>query len=70
MNANLTAAMSQLLKALGFDAMAKEVVSENDRARLTKYAAVIIKNSPKESRPRLFELFNSQNLYPQISVAK
>ena len=63
---NITEAMSAILKSLGFEAMAKQVVGETDSERLTKYARVIVKNSPASVRDRLFELFNSQNLYPQI----
>lgn len=62
----LTDAMSAMLKALGFEAMAKEIIGESDTERLTKYARVIIKNSPEASRHRLFQLFNSQNLFPKI----
>ena len=58
--------MSEILKSLGFEAMAKQVIGETNSERLTKYARVIIKNSPASARTRLFELFNSQNLYPQI----
>jgi hypothetical protein len=66
MKQNITTGMSALLKALGFDTMAKEVIGETDTERLTKYARVIVKNSPEANRPRLFQLFNSQNLYPKI----
>jgi len=65
-NTDITTGMSALLKALGFDAMAANVIGESDAERLTKYARVIIKNSPQAKRPLLFQLFNSQNLYPQI----
>jgi hypothetical protein len=65
-NTDITTGMSALLKALGFDAMAANVIGESDTERLTKYARVIIKNSPQAKRPLLFQLFNSQNLYPQI----
>ena len=63
---NITGAMSAILKSLGFEAMAKQVIGETNSERLTKYARVIVKNSPPSARSRLFELFNSQNLYPQI----
>lgn len=63
---DITTGMSALLKALGFDAMAKDVIGETDTERLTKYARVIVKNSPAEKRQRLFQLFNSQNLYPKL----
>ena len=63
---NITEGMSAILKSLGFEAMAKQAVGETDPERLTKYARVIVKNSPAAARARLFELFNSQNLYPQI----
>ena len=58
--------MSAMLSALGFKAMAKQVIGEHDTETLTKYARVIVKNSPQENRAKLFCLFNSQNLYPVI----
>lgn len=63
---DITIGMSEILKALGFGAMAKDVIGESDNERLTKYARVIIKNSPMEKRQHLFQLFNSQNLYPKL----
>ena len=63
---HITHGMSAMLKSLGFEAMAKGVIGESNTETLTKYARVIVKNSPKASRQRLLELFNSQNLYPVI----
>ena len=63
---DMTTGMSAMLKALGFKAMAEQVIGEQDTERLTKYARVIIKNSPQSNRQKLFALFNSQNLYPVI----
>jgi hypothetical protein len=34
---NITEAMSAILKSLGFEAMAKQVVGETDSERLTKF---------------------------------
>lgn len=41
-------ALSHQLKALGFNAMAEDVLTEGDRETLKKYARVIAKNSPKD----------------------
>ena len=45
--------LSALLLALGFNAMANEVLTETDRDRLIRYARVIIKNSPEAQRPAI-----------------
>ena len=64
--ADITTGMSQLLKALGFDAMAENVIGETDGERLGKYARVIIRNSPQANKARLLALFRSQNIYPAL----
>ena len=46
-------AMSDLLDALGFEEMAKQVKSEYDHERLCKYARWIIKNTPGPESRRL-----------------
>lgn len=38
-------AMSELLDALGFEAMAREVKTEEDIARLRQYYRIIVKNT-------------------------
>jgi len=43
-------AMSALLFALGFDAMAEAVKTETDRERLCRYARVIVKQSPADKK--------------------
>jgi hypothetical protein len=63
---DITTAMSELLKALGFEAMAKEVIGETDGERLRRYARVIIRNSPQANKARLLALFHSQNIYPVL----
>jgi len=40
-------ALSELLDALGFKTMAREVKAETDKQRLSRYARVIIKNTPE-----------------------
>lgn len=53
MSTNTNTALSALLLALGFNAMANEVLTETDRDRLIRYARVIIKNSPEAQRPAI-----------------
>ncbi len=64
MNTNNTIqdAMSALLLALGFDAMAEGVKTEQDTERLTKYAKVILKQSPASMRDSLFTQFRAAGL--------
>jgi hypothetical protein len=45
-------ALSLLLTGLGFEAMAREVLTENDTDRLRKYAAIVVKNSPPATKDR------------------
>jgi hypothetical protein len=59
MNAPLTKiqdGMAEILKTLGFDAMAAGVKTETDLERLHRYAAVIIKRVPAERRNETKEL--------------
>jgi len=50
-------ALSELLAALGFDAMAREVKTEEDLQRLRYYARIIVKQSPEYRRSQLANLF-------------
>ena len=59
-------ATSAVLKSLGFDAMASGVLTENDGERLSKYARVIIRNSPQSKKVELLAMFRSQNIYPVL----
>jgi arginyl-tRNA synthetase len=57
-------AMSLLLKALGFDAMAAGVATESDPERLAKYAKVIVKNSKPAMKARALETLKAFGIYP------
>lgn len=46
-------ALSELLAALGFEAMAREVKTEEDLERLRRYARIIVKQSPENVRHQL-----------------
>jgi hypothetical protein len=46
-------ALSALLLALGFEAMAEEVLTETEHEMLVRYARVIVKNSPESVRPSI-----------------
>lgn len=50
-------AMSELLQALGFDAMAREVKSEEELDRLRLYARIIVKQSKPEFQNKLANQF-------------
>jgi len=50
-------AMSELLAALGFDAMAREVKAEQDVERLRQYARIIVKQSKPEFKMALANRF-------------
>lgn len=51
-------AMSELLSALGFDAMAREVKTEQELDRLRTYARIIVKNTgDADKRLKLANLF-------------
>ncbi len=50
-------AMSALLLALGFDAMAREVKTETEHDRLARYARIIVKQSPAAQRLELANRF-------------
>lgn len=52
-------AMSALLAALGFDAMASDVLTETDRNRLARYARIIVKQSPQSKRAELISNFRT-----------
>ena len=53
MTATIQQAMSELLSALGFTAMAGDVVDEHDHERLQHYARVILKNTPIAQREEI-----------------
>jgi hypothetical protein len=55
-------AMSALLFALGFDAMALAVKTETDRDRLSRYARVIVKQSPADKKLALANNFRLAGL--------
>ena len=57
MNSTIQDAMSELLGSLGFDAMARDVRTEQDVERLRQYARIIVKQSPQEHKMRLANLF-------------
>lgn len=46
-------ALSALLLALGFEAMAKGVLTETDRDRMMRYARVVLKNAPADARAEI-----------------
>jgi len=50
-------AMSELLAALGFEAMAREVKSEEELDRLRQYARIIVKQSPANLKMQLANQF-------------
>ena len=50
-------AMSELLGAIGFEAMAREVKTEEELSRLQQYARIIVKNAPVENKMKLANLF-------------
>jgi hypothetical protein len=43
-------ALSALLSALGFAAMARDVLTETDHARLSRSAGIIVRNTPEPQR--------------------
>lgn len=51
-------ALSALLSSLGFETMAHEVKSELDNERLSRYARVVVKNSPIGIRRQLTVRFH------------
>lgn len=55
-------AMAALLLALGFDAMAEAVKTETDRERLSRYARVIVKQSPADKKLALANNFRLAGL--------
>lgn len=46
-------AFSEVLSALGFDTLARDVVHETDPARLARYARIIAREAPPEMRERM-----------------
>lgn len=48
--------VSKLLESLGFTQMAQDVYNE-PRERLSRYAAIILKNSPQDKRNMLVRSF-------------
>lgn len=55
-------AMSELLAVLGFGAMAREVRTEKDTERLSRYARIIVKQSPESKRLALANQFRLAGL--------
>lgn len=55
-------AMSALLLALGFNTMASEVKTETDRDRLSRYARIIVKQSPADKKLSLANNFRMAGL--------
>lgn len=55
-------AMSEVLAALGFEAMARDVLSETENERLARYARVCIRNSREPQRSQLVRLFRAAKL--------
>lgn len=55
-------ALSQMLAALGFGAMSRDVKTETDKARLSKYARIILKNSPEAQKHEIATRFYTLNL--------
>jgi hypothetical protein len=51
-------ALSALLASLGFEAMAREVKSEQDNERLSRYSRIVVKNSPVQIRRQLTVRFH------------
>ena len=54
---SIATALSDLLAALGFDAMARECATETEHSRLQRYARVILKQSAPEHRQALHSRF-------------
>lgn len=50
-------AMAELLGALGFEAMARDVRTEADPTRLRTYARLCVRHSPHEQKAKLANLF-------------
>ena len=61
MNKSIPEALSELLSALGFDAMARDVLTD-DRKRWNIYAKIILKNASAEKRRELHPRFAALNL--------
>lgn len=61
-SATINTALSALLLALGFNAMAEQVKTERDAERLARYARVIVRNSPADKRATLSRLFAAAGL--------
>jgi hypothetical protein len=55
-------ALSALLLALGFQAMAQQVKTERDTERLSKYARVIVRNMPADKRAQTSRLLSAAGL--------
>ena len=54
---DLQRALSDLLAALGFEAMAADALGETEHERLCRYARVILKASPPEKKRALVRRF-------------
>jgi trans-aconitate methyltransferase len=49
--------LSEWLKALGFDAMARDVLTEQDQTVLQRYARIIIKQVPQDQKQSVYTRF-------------
>ena len=54
--------LHELLDSLGFDAMARDVLTETDKPRLQRYARIIVRNSKPEFQYALSLRFKRINL--------
>lgn len=57
MEQTVQTALSELLGALGFEQMARDVMGETDRDRLSRYARIVVKNAPEAQRMALHSRF-------------
>ena len=55
-------ALSALLLSLGFRTMARQVKTERDTERLSKYARVIVRNMPADKRAQTSRLLSAAGL--------
>ena len=63
MNPRIQDAMSQLLAALKFTQMSKDILLCDDRETLGKYARCIVKSSPASKQHELTTLFYQARIF-------
>jgi len=51
--ANVQSAFSEILSALGFSALARDVAKETDPVQLARYAKIIARQAPESMRERV-----------------